>query len=211
MPAKPSGTEATVVAPTKATRCARPVQMLTAKTAPVRSRQKATETAIAATASSPSRTANMPANDNSQFRHHHTQQINAATGRNRKKASPGCGLASGEANPARIAAPINPKTPASATAARRKLSLSTAEKRPRPSFLETLLATSLSPSFEMPSAETLDRKTPASATAARRKLSLSTAEKRPRPSFLETLLATSLSPSFEMPSAETLPATSLRK
>src|ERR1017187_7305664 len=142
MPAKPSGTEATVVAPTKATRCARPVQMLTAKTAPVRSRQKATETAIAAT-------------ENSQFRHHHTQQITAATGRNRKKASPGCGLASGEANPARIAAPINPKTPASATAARRKLSLSTAEKRPRPSFLETLLATSLSPSFEMPSAETL--------------------------------------------------------
>ena len=65
------GIEATVVAPTNATKCARPIQVVTAKTGPVRSRQRAVADAIAPTASLPSRTANMAAKDNNQFNAHH--------------------------------------------------------------------------------------------------------------------------------------------
>src|SRR5580700_7404462 len=123
---KPSGMEATTDAATKATRCASPVHAVTANTGPVRSRQKVAAAEIAPNASTSSRTANTPASDNSQFSDHHARQTNPARGKNRKNANQGEGLASGEANPARMAAPASPKIAAAATATRRKLSLSNA-------------------------------------------------------------------------------------
>ncbi len=86
---KPSGMETTVVAPTKATRCASPVHVLTANTGPVRSRQKATAAEIAPTASSPSRTANIPASDNNQFSELHARQMSPASGTKEKESQTG--------------------------------------------------------------------------------------------------------------------------
>src|ERR1700722_4079982 len=143
--ARLSGSETTVVATTNIVRCARPVQVLTAKTAPLRSGQKVTAAKTAPRASlraSPSPTANTPANDRTQFKVDHATKISPASGKNRRKAIPPPGLAGGgelaEVTPAeavsverlvetrctRISAPARPRIAARATAARRKFSRS---------------------------------------------------------------------------------------
>src|SRR3984885_12150200 len=137
--------ETTVVAMTKTVRCASPVQMVTADTAPLRSRQKLTAAETAPKASlrpSPSRTANTPASDRTQFRVDHARKISPASGKNSRKAIPAPASAGAaelvEATPAeaarlekpvetrctRINAPIKPRIAARVTDARRKFNRS---------------------------------------------------------------------------------------
>src|SRR4029077_6897506 len=101
------GTETTVVATTIATRCASPVQLLTATTAPVRSRQSPTAALMASIASSPSRTAKTEANESNQLRQNETRPIAVAIGRKIRNTKPGWGSAFDEAKPAMIDAPQN--------------------------------------------------------------------------------------------------------
>src|SRR5271156_952885 len=117
---KASGTDTSVVATLKATRCANPVHVLTANTGPGRSRKKATAAESAPSVSSPSRTANTQASESSQFKAGHAMQINPANGRKKMKTRPGRGCESGEAKPARIAAPAKARIADRATATRRK-------------------------------------------------------------------------------------------
>src|ERR1035438_1408562 len=86
---KASGSETAVVAALKAVTCASPVHVLTATTAPKRSRKKVTAAETALKASSPSRTAKTQASDSNQFNAGQTTQINPANGRKRTKARPG--------------------------------------------------------------------------------------------------------------------------
>jgi len=105
----------------KATRCARPVQMLTAHTEAVRSRETVTAAESAASASSPSRAANIPAMESHQFNAQPAMQINPATGKKRTTLRPDRGLAFEEIELTRIAAPAKPRIIARNTAARKKL------------------------------------------------------------------------------------------
>src|SRR5579863_2315340 len=146
MRAKASGMETTVVATTKAVRWPSPVQVLTANTAPLRSRQNATAAESALKASlgtSPlSRTAKTAAMDKTQFNPLHAAKVRAARGKNKRTASPDQGSGGGvpegftpaaawvfepsltEIKCTRIAAPNRPRIAASATAARRKFNRS---------------------------------------------------------------------------------------
>src|SRR5215831_17705926 len=120
-PANPMGMDTAVVAATKATRWASPVQVLTAATAPGRSRHRDTAAEIAPTAPSPSFTAKTAASESSQFSPNEAEPTNAANGTNREKTTPGLGCVSEEANPARIEAPKKAIIVANARDTRRKL------------------------------------------------------------------------------------------
>src|ERR1700722_15384021 len=113
--AKLSGSETTVVATTKTVRCANPIQMVTANTAPVRSRQKLTAAETAPSASlraSSSRTASTPASDRTQFNDDHAAKISPASGKNKRKAIPAPGPLGAaelfEVTPADATVPENP-------------------------------------------------------------------------------------------------------
>src|ERR1700728_423639 len=116
-----SGSETAVDATLNATKCARPVQTLTAKVGPARSREKTMAVESAAIASSPSRTENIAASDNNQLSVAHAMQIKPASGKSRVKAKPGRGVAAGDAKLTRIAAPTSASSAASTKATRRKL------------------------------------------------------------------------------------------
>src|SRR5271168_1692736 len=143
---KASGTDTAVVATLKATRCASPVHVPTAKTGPDRSRKKATAAEIAPSVSSPSRMAKTLASDNNQFRAGHAMQINPASTRNNVKTRPGRGCALDDRKPARIEAPTMARIAARLRARRKKLR-PTSERQDPSSIesgagVETLLATS---------------------------------------------------------------------
>src|ERR1700677_5024635 len=118
--ARLSGSDTAVHATLNATKCARPVQMLTANVEPARSREKTTDVESAANASSPLRTENIVASDSSQLSADHATQIKAARGKKRAKAKPGRGVAAGDAKLTRIAAPTSANDAASTRARRRK-------------------------------------------------------------------------------------------
>src|ERR1700677_249043 len=122
-PMKASGNETAVVATLNAIRRARPVQVLTARTEPVRSRARETAAERAPIASSPLRTANMPASDSPQFNAHPAAQMNPASGKNKMKARPGRGSALDETKPEMIAAPARARITARNVAPRKKLRL----------------------------------------------------------------------------------------
>src|SRR5579863_8675127 len=94
------GMETTVVATTKSVTCASPVQELTAKTAPPRSRQKATAAESAPKASSGAspalHTANTPASDRTQLSPDHARKMRPASGNRSRNASPEAGSGGGE-------------------------------------------------------------------------------------------------------------------
>src|SRR5208283_3010056 len=119
---KARGTEAAVVAMLKATQCASPVHVLTAITAPVRSRKKLTARENAPSASSPSRTTKTAASDNHQFRAQPAIQIHPVSRTNRAKARPGLGWTFVETKLERMAAPPTESNIASTSATRRKFS-----------------------------------------------------------------------------------------
>src|ERR1700678_925341 len=120
---KASGNETVVVATLNAIRWARPVQVLTARTERVRSRARETAAERAPIASSPLRTANMPASDSHQFNAHPAAQMNPASGKNKMKARTGRGSALDETKPERIAAPARARIAARNTATRNKFRL----------------------------------------------------------------------------------------
>ena len=78
--------------------------------------------------SSPSRTTNTQPSDSHQFKTSHAMQVNPANGRKQMKTRPGWGCESGEAKPARIAAPTKARIADRATAVRRKFSPVSARK-----------------------------------------------------------------------------------
>src|SRR5271165_678587 len=125
---KARGTETAVVATLNATKCASPVQVLTANTAPKCCRRKVTAAESAPNASSPSRTTKMPANESSQFSVDHATQINPAKGRKRMKDRPGLGFASEEEKLTRTAAPTKARIADRVSATRRKLSAASARQ-----------------------------------------------------------------------------------
>src|ERR1700685_995623 len=101
-----SKNEAAVVATLKATRCARPVQVLTASTEPMCSRKNLTARDSAPSVSSSSRTAKMQANESHQFNDQATVQMIAADSKNRMTVKPGFGFILVETKLARIPEPL---------------------------------------------------------------------------------------------------------
>src|SRR5271156_856524 len=120
---KASGNETVVVATLNAIRWARPVQVLTARTEPVRSRARETAAERAPSASSRLRTTNIPASDSHQLRTHPAVQINPASGKNKMKARTGRGSALDETKPERIAAPARARITARNAAPRNRFRL----------------------------------------------------------------------------------------
>src|ERR1700722_10342098 len=143
-PPNPIGTATAVEPIDKITRCPNSLHVVIADTAPRCSRQKPIAEEIASTASQPSRTAKSAASESIQFSSHQKMQTNANSGKNNRNARPGRGCESGETKLATMPDPANPTNAATATATRRKFNRSTAVN----AFVETLLATSLSPSRE---------------------------------------------------------------
>ena len=98
------------------------MQALTAATAVPRSGTNDTAAETEPNASSPARTANIPARDSSQFNPNHVPQIIAASSMKMFAASPSCGFFSGDDKPATITAPTKASNAARVTATRNTLS-----------------------------------------------------------------------------------------
>src|ERR1700676_896377 len=122
------GREMAVPATLRAARWAIPVQALTAKTGPARSRENVTAADSASKATAPSRIEKTEASDRIQFSAGHAVRINPENSRKMMKAIPGWGFLSDEAKLARIAAPAKARSAAKATATRKKLRTSSARK-----------------------------------------------------------------------------------
>src|ERR1700751_1560456 len=130
-PDRAKGTDTTVLATSKAIRWARPVQLLTARTAAGRWRHKVTALEMAPSASLASLTTKTAASESSQLNRKHNEQTIPAIGTKRTKAITGCESFGDEVKPAMIAEPARAANAASRTVTRRKFSCNRLKIRSR--------------------------------------------------------------------------------